>query len=558
MNEVSAKINFKHILIIAAIAMIAMLPMLMKGLTTGNDFFHHFQIASVIQDSLKTGEIYPSVASDSSFGFGSPVVRFYPPFSYYLLAGLSLVFGNWYYAAFLSFYLIFFLGGLGVYFWAREEFSDQHSLLAAGIFILAPFHLNEIYNNYLYAEFAATAVTPFCLLFITRLCKRKNNADILGLAAGYALLILTHIPTTVVFSIVFVIYSVFLLTKQNAFAIIIRLTASVAIALAASSFFWLRMVSEVNWVNLSVSSFYGGMYDFRNNFLLRPENITKFLDDPLSLWLGELMLASLIVISLPSLFFLVRNRLNSGKFNILLAAIFLFTIFMASQFSSLIWENLSILQKIQFPWRWLTAASLTAAVLAPFGILRITDSLKSKNRKLIALPLVGVLASFLLAGIFITQQAVFIDAEQFNSQMSGIETKELDKFWRTIWTSDDYPKSENRVEFDGRSIEILNWQPRNKLVHVGGGGSQKLRLNIFYYPHWRASRESSEIPIEKTPNGAMEISVNETEQTIIFEFVEPLRVRIANIISAATWFAIFVLIIFSMLKRKHLNSEIEK
>ena len=155
-----------NLLLIAVFAVLASTPAFIWGLPSGNDQSQHFQFAWAIFESLKTGEIYPGFSWATNHGFGDYGLRFYPPLAYYVLALLRSLIGDWYYASTIAIVLVFFAGGSGMYFWARRLFDDRTGLIAAALYIAIPYHLNEIYNNFLLAEFFATAVLPFCFLFL--------------------------------------------------------------------------------------------------------------------------------------------------------------------------------------------------------------------------------------------------------------------------------------------------------------------------------------------------------------------------------------------------------
>src|SRR5262249_16245863 len=156
------------------------LPVLLFGVPKGNDLPQHYQFAVTFYDGAKEGIFFPSWSADVNSGFGDVGVRFYPPLSYYILDFFRGLLGNWFYARVSTFCFWFFLGGAGVYFWAREWFSQTASLAAAIAYIFIPYHANEIYNAFTYAEFAAAAILPFCFLFVTRVCNRGRIGNCFG------------------------------------------------------------------------------------------------------------------------------------------------------------------------------------------------------------------------------------------------------------------------------------------------------------------------------------------------------------------------------------------
>jgi len=156
----------RHVLFILALAVIVVLPICFFGMTSGNDMVQHFQFAETAHNAVSSGEFYPGFSSATNFGLGDVGLRFYPPLTYYLMSLFRAVSGDWYWSGVLTIWLIFFSGGVGIYLWVREIMPEVNALAAAAIFMLSPYHLNLIYNNFLLAEFAATAIFPFCFFFL--------------------------------------------------------------------------------------------------------------------------------------------------------------------------------------------------------------------------------------------------------------------------------------------------------------------------------------------------------------------------------------------------------
>jgi hypothetical protein len=109
-----------HLSLIAFFALAAMSSSFYFGITSGNDLFQHFQFAFTIQDTIASGEIYPSVAGTVNHGFGDVALRFYLALAYYVLSVFYFVARDWYFASLAASFFVFFVGGAGAYFLARE------------------------------------------------------------------------------------------------------------------------------------------------------------------------------------------------------------------------------------------------------------------------------------------------------------------------------------------------------------------------------------------------------------------------------------------------------
>ena len=81
--------------------------------------------------------------------------------------------------------------------------------------------------------------------FSNRICERRRMIDVAGLGAAYALLVLTNLPLAVIGSLSALVFSLVRAAGKGALQIDLRLAAGVLLGLAASAFFWVRMVSEL-------------------------------------------------------------------------------------------------------------------------------------------------------------------------------------------------------------------------------------------------------------------------------------------------------------------------
>lgn len=539
-----------NLIFIALLAALAMASSFYRGITTGNDFRQHFQFASTIHGSLVSGEIYPGFAAAPNYGLGDIALRFYPPFSYYLLSVFYIVTGNWYIAALASFWLVFFVGGVGAYLLAREEFPPKQSLLAAAIYIFAPYHLNEIYNNFLLAEFVATAILPFCFLYITRVCRAGGWQNTAGLAVSYALLILSHLPLTIIGSLAFVVYAAFLLEKKRIGRTLLDFSFSVAGGLLLSSFYWLRMVRELDWVKHSAPAYFTENFAFSRNFLLKPSNWTNFSDDILNLWLADLMLVAMLAVCIPSLVFLFKNRSRLPRFTKAVAAVFFLAVFMTTPLSAPLWHYLTFLQKVQFPWRWMAIISLFGAVFASTGITKMADAMKASKNILLPISLGGILVIFVFMAAFIIKQASYVPPADFRAQIANIAEVPSYEGWWPVWASEAALAEKKRVRVTWRKEVIDSWTPLERRFFVTEGADPSARVKTFYYPHWKAVVNGFEAKVTPDVDGLISLPLPEGPAEVRLYFEEPAINRAAFYASAAAWVILLGAVLLSAISKK--------
>src|SRR6266567_2530489 len=222
-----------HMIVVAAVGIAVVSPILFYGFPSSLDLSNHFRFALPFYDALRSGHVYPGWLAESNSGFGDASFRFYPPALYYLLAVARALSGNWYAATVATFGSLSMIGALGLYLWAREFTSSQTAMWAGIFYAVAPYHLNQLYQALLLAEFAGAAVLPFAFFFVERVCRYRRSKDIAGLAGAYALLVLTHLPLAVIGSIALATYAMLRIDRNNILRTVSALGLSVGIGLAA-------------------------------------------------------------------------------------------------------------------------------------------------------------------------------------------------------------------------------------------------------------------------------------------------------------------------------------
>jgi len=541
---------------IIAAAILVTLPVVLFGIPKGNDLPQHYQFAVTFYESAKDDVFFPGWSANVNSGFGDIGVRFYPPLAYYVLDFFRVVFGSWYYGSVATFWFWFFLGGSGVYFWAREWFGRNASLAAAIAYIFIPYHVNEIYNAFTYAEFAAAAILPFCFLFVTRVCNRGKLSDSLGLTISFALLVLANLPLAVIGSIALLVYSLATIRKETWFASLIRLGGSVGMGLLATAFYWVRMASELSFLNHDAQQFLSRAYDFRQNFLLSFFNISAEQYAERSLVFVDLMLLVTVMmfLSFALAYYRKASVLDRGHLQGVLA-IFIFGVFFATPLSYPVWSYVEPLQKVQFPWRWMTIISLAAAIFIASGFDPIKSLIATRFRPLAMVAFGLLVAGFTFTAAQVIRPAIYLDPAEFDSMVNRLSTAQSYDCWWPIWAKKEALVNNDNVSAGDRTVEIEKWQSTTRQFRVSPGDSLKARIATFYYPNWQAEINGHEIPVTRDDNGAVVLSLPPVASEVTLYFHESVLVQISKYISIACWsiLALFGAYLAFLRFRKKLN-----
>ena len=541
----------RHLIILVLVAIAIMMPLLLWGVPANNDLSNHFRFALPFYDALRSGHFYPGWLADANHGFGDASFRFYPPALYYLLALTRTLAGNWYAATVITFSALSVLGAIGVYFWAREFGSSKTAMWAGILFAVAPYHLNQFFQAVMLAEFAGAAVLPFAFAFTERVCKRRRKRDMAGLAAAYAVLILTHLPLAVIGSIALALYALLRVDRKHKLVTLLCLASSVGLGLAASACYWTTMLIELNWIRADNVNPEPGM-DYRYNFIL-----STFSPDFVNVWWMNILLLGTVAMFWPALALLSRkahasgDSLNSPSKPIkALAALLLITIFMATPASRPLWSLIHPLQETQFPWRWLSITSMVCPILLALAIPFWTRLAHGKKRPLVMIALGTMAISLAFSAGHIVREARWLTPAQFEQTLSSIPGSPGVYQWLPVWVHDPLPTMTAAVEAGDRQLTIKSWEPERRIFQVNAGAATDARVRTFFYPHWQASAEGQTLAIHPDQNGAMVIALPQEAATITLEFHEPKRVKYAAGLTLIGW----VLIGGFLLKRRTRNS----
>lgn len=547
--EEMTKSSWVHVAVIFLFCYVSFaLPLQLLGLPSGFDMLTNIRFATAFQDAIVAGQYFPSWADDN-FGYGSIGIRFYPPLSSYLLALTHLLTNDWFLTFLTNLFLWMFIGCVGIYFFVKEWSTPWQGLLAAMLYAVVPQHLGEIFQFFMFGQFAAWGTLPFCFLFVTRICRGGKWTDVVLFAVSFSTLILTHLPTTIIVSFCLPIYVLFLIDWSNFKRIFVHLAAGIGLTLLATSFRWVMLVSELQWIAHNGPEHYAtGYYDF--SLWLFPNILANrsMLLYVMTSWLFDIAIVLTVALAIPAVItlLLARSNIPGSPRKILFASLAtgLFAFFMLSRPSFYIWDNVVLLQKIQFPWRWLSVLSLFSILLftlaVPFLVARF-----QRFQRLVAYPSLALVVAIILFDItqIIIPSAPLPSAE-FAEVEAKIRTEQIWKGWWPTWAREAAFENTEKVVAANRSIEITNWGRESKEFVVQPGDSTIVGVQSFYYPRWKATVNDREATVGMDENGAITIPVSNELSRVRLYFEEPLSINAAFAISGVTWLFAFGVILF--------------
>lgn len=382
---------------------------------------------------LYDGQIPCRWTPDLGYGYGYPLFNFYPPLPYIIgqvfrFTGLSFMTAVKYTAV-----LQIVLSAFFMYVLASSLFGPIGGLISGLFYTYAPYHAVDIYVRGAMDEAWAAVFFPLILYFTKKLVEKPKIYYFVGLAISYAFLLLSHNPMALIFTPVVVIWSLYWIytLKIKKFSkllpIIFRLALAALLALGLAAFFTLPVLFESKLVQ--IDSMFTNYYTYSIHFAsIHQLFFSSFWGDGPSVWgpndgmsfaIGYLqwIVPTAISIYLAIKFF--KKRVLS-KIEICVAgltAMAFFSAFMSQERSTFIWKLLPIIQKLQFPWRFLNVTDFLFSLAAGFlPLIIITKKINKKISYGLILVTIVLLFIFNLSHYTPVTYGPITDAQKFSGQ----------------------------------------------------------------------------------------------------------------------------------------------
>ena len=534
------------IIVLVLAGMILTAPVLIYGIPFFSDdaVTHHAVWYVEFSQQLWAGDLYPRWLMGMNNGLGSPVFFYYPPVPFFVTSLLRPFFREdshgWYQLG-ISACAALIASGACAYAWLKQMVGRNSALAAAVLYMATPYHLaSDLYVRGSLAEYWAFIWMPLILFFTHRIVQGHRLAAA-GCALSYALLIMTHLPTTVIFSPIPICYAFYMASPDRKLRVAGWIIGAMTLGAGISCLYLWPALTTQHFVFLERMS--TGYFSYKNWLFF-----TK-----LSLWPTEKFLVLLVMGDLAGIaccaFLITRasgNRATAGL-NAFWFAMASAAILMMTQLSTPIWLGVPILQKIQFPWRFNAIVSLATTALLALAI----SSFKRRNSGLFkTLTLLGLF--FILAWIPGTAWAVLqaypfhiADQEDVNYKYREIEEqREVPEYyprwnltmaelnWEASVDEDEWDRQLNSrfqslVQRTGKSkvtvtegtggVNVSSWKPDEIRLQTSTPSGMRIRVSQFYYPNWTAQLNSvpSNINIEPTkPDGLISLSIPSGEHEV--------------------------------------------
>lgn len=545
--------KFIPVLIVFVLSYFVIKPLFMPGSFPIHD---DTQVARVfeMQKALADGMFPVRWVTDLGYGYGYPIFNFYAPFGYYIGGFFNLIGVDALTSTKIMMGLSMVLAGVFMYLFARDFWGRSGGVIAALLYLYAPYHAVNLYVRGDVAELWAYACIPLTFFGLWNTYTQRQWKYVIIGSIGYAGIILSHNLTAMMVS-PFLLLTALLLyifirqenRREKAHYPIIILFIGMLLA----AFYWLPVFAEMKYTN--VLSQVGGGADYKDHFVCPIQlwdsqwgfggSTPNSCIDGMSYNVGKLH----IIFAVVSLFaFGLLWKSDKRKFWLYLVFLFslLFAVFLMFDTSRFIWDNISQMAFFQYPWRFLLITSFLISFLGgAVGWL----AKKYLTSPVLFYPVIGIIG---LCIIFLNFD--FFEPQVYVNKTASDYTNTATLRWTTSRISDEYMPAGFREPHDANDVPKYKITPQEGVIihniqektqeitaEITAAKQTELLINHAYFPTWYLTIDGKETDFTVRNNG-LTVTFPEGKHTLVLSFRQTTMEKLANSMSLT---GVFILIL---------------
>lgn len=488
---------------------------------------------------------------DMGYGYGYPQFNFYAPTPYYIMEVFHLLGLGFLDSVKAGFIASTLLALVGMYLLGRFLWGKTGGVVSSFLYIYAPYRAVDFYVRGAVGELWALAFLPFIFLYSAKSLEGEKKYIVL-FALSFAALLTSHNISAFIFIPVLLLWLIFLIWHKGDFAplpikkIIINFFTGFFWGFAISAFFVIPAGFEKNLVH--IETLLGGYFNYINHFAglsqLLFENqwgygtseVGPYDDILLSVGIIQWILPLVVLVLL-----LILKKKKSFFLVLFFTLLGWLTLFMAHPRSGVIWNKISFLAILQFPWRFLIIATFLFSLAS--GSISLLFKKLTTGYKLTFVFLI-VIGFMLYRSYFYPRVWIDItDSEKFSGdswqRQQTISIFDYLPVYAEKPPASAAPDKPEIIEGTAGSIEGqkgTDWQIWNIDVE---SDTATVQLPLYYFPGWEVFVDGASAPINYDNKlGLITFSLNQGSHNVKAELRNtPARI-IGNTISLASIIAV--------------------
>lgn len=538
------------LLVVTLLALFAGSALLRPGFYDSHDGLLNVHRLFELEKCLADGQIPCRWVPDMGAGYGYPLFNFYPPLPSVVAEGFRLLGASLLDAVKWTFLLGLVVAGLGMFRLAATFFGPAGGVLAAVLYVFAPYQAIDVFVRGALGETWGMALLPLVFLTGYRALTKPGRAwrSALACALAWAALLLSH---DLVAGMVAPFYALWLwLAWRSSRESPGPAVLAHGLALGLAAFFVLPLLFELQHVHADTLTSLYPWARYENNFVPASQLLWSprawaygalGSGNEMSLFVGRIHLALGVgAVSLCALD-AYRNRGSDPRRSAVLALGFTAcaATLMVLPASLPLWQALPVLAYLQFPWRFLALASFGFAFATGWLAYRIRTNAPAAIA-LVAVASAAVLAVnsawFRPAALHRVQEQALANEREIAKTRHGLfdflpRGVDLDRFVAkppTAFPAAVHVPPEVKLSGLERTTHRIAFDAR-----VGGDRAQQIRINSFDFPGWslEVDGRAQEFVTTDDPLGRLHLALSPGVHRVVARFENtPVR-SFGNILS---------------------------
>jgi len=475
------------------------------------EFFrvHDFTQAARISEmtrALSEGHFPVRWSQNLGYGYGMPLFNFYAPLPYYIGALIYSLGFDVVWSIKLLYLLAAILTAAGAFQLGKAWYGRWGGVLTAAAFTLAPYRAVNLFVRGALSEAWAMAFLPLIIWGLT-LVIRADKSGWKWLVIGLTGLFLSHNITTLLFLPISGLIGIGLViiewrkkpqgwSWQDWGLRFWWLLSGYLIAILLAAFYLFPAFFEKDFTKFA-STIFSGYFDYHLHFLYLRQLITPYWgyggsgwgpEDGISFFLGFGQLLGLLLMILVAIWPISKSIKKTWfkqiSLPLLALGIFGLSSFFSLQRSMIFWEKIPLLALAQFPWRWLSIASLGLALgIGALGALTPKVWWRSGLLWLVFGSLF-LSSSYFQPEFFLSdnQGLYYTDPIKIQNSMSDILPDYIPKQMAANLTPP--PNLWLNPDLKSTDVEVIVNRTHEKLLRVTQSQPIQLELAVADFPAW--------------------------------------------------------------------------
>lgn len=511
--------------------LLCLIPLFCVNCIQGHDLPYHLLRIESLKEAILMGKPFMKINPLFFGGRGYASSMFYPDFVLFIPATLR-VFGvsiNLSYHLFVAF--CFIASYFSMHLVAKELTNNMYiATLAASMYSLAQYHLDDVYTRAAVGEFTAMIFFPLLLYGLYEVYSGIIDKP-LYIILGFSGIVLCHtISTVFAIALYFLVFLISIKKYIKSPKAVVTIAASALMAVLLTSFYWMPMIEQL------LSGKFCGAAEFDLNY----EKL--FLMDIFTNTCPGMG----IVIFIPLLLRLFLAKNTRIKFADILTFSGIIAVIASTGF--LPWARLqSVLGFIQFPWRTFVVAT---PVLSLAGAIYVGEYLGySFKDRVSQLVFVGTIIIFGVAAIGTfgrLDQGYYSYSDDYYSYIP-YTGEVIGGEWlpETVTDRGALTNNCNMAVTENGMIEVVRYKDTLSFI---ADDSEYVDVPFIYYKGYKAICDGVELPVYSDgENGMCRLKASGYSGRKITVYYEWTNIQVISLILSV--FALLVLIFFNVKKK---------